>query len=133
MSEDIFNNKVVMITGASGNLGQAVVSTFLAAGATMVLVDKDLGTLQDAFPDLETSDEHLLADVDLTDTGSVEGLVYETVKQYGHINVLVNIAGGFRMGTPVHETPLETWDFLFNLNLRTVINTGREVKATASM
>jgi NAD(P)-dependent dehydrogenase (short-subunit alcohol dehydrogenase family) len=41
--------------------------------------------------------------------------------------VLVNIAGGFRMGTPVHETPQETWDFMMDLNARTVLNTARAV------
>ncbi|MCA9993461.1 MAG: SDR family oxidoreductase, partial [Anaerolineales bacterium] len=34
---------------------------------------------------------------------------------------------GFKMGTPVHETPLETWDAMLDLNARTVIYTGRAV------
>lgn len=125
MSQSEFEDRVVMVTGAAGSLGLAAANAFLAAGATMVLVDQTLERLQDRFADLEESGEHLLAEVDLTDAGSIEGLVYEIVKQYGRIDVVVNIAGGFRMGSPVHETPLETWDFLFNLNLRTAINTSR--------
>jgi NAD(P)-dependent dehydrogenase (short-subunit alcohol dehydrogenase family) len=127
MSQSYFEKKVVMVTGAAGNLGRAVADAFLASGATMVLLDRKLEYLQERYADLEASGQHLLAEVDLTDAGSIEGLVYETVKQCSRIDVLVNIAGGFRSGSPVHETPLETWDFLFNLNLKTAINTSRAV------
>jgi len=47
--------------------------------------------------------------------------VEEAVKRFGRIDVLVNTAGGFRGGTPVHETTLEAWDFMLDLNLRTVL------------
>jgi NAD(P)-dependent dehydrogenase (short-subunit alcohol dehydrogenase family) len=46
---------------------------------------------------------------------------------YGRIDVLVNVAGGFSMGPPVHETPLTTWEFMLNLNARTVFLTSREI------
>ena len=48
----------------------------------------------------------------------------EAVKR---IDVLCNIAGGFRMGAPVHETKDADWDFLFNLNARSVLYTSRAV------
>src|SRR4029077_15221213 len=41
--------------------------------------------------------------------------------------VLCNIAGGFRMGSPVHETTDKDWDFMFNVNARTVLNMSRAV------
>jgi NAD(P)-dependent dehydrogenase (short-subunit alcohol dehydrogenase family) len=41
--------------------------------------------------------------------------------------VLLNIAGGFTMGPPVHETSVETWDFMLNLNARTVFLMSRAV------
>ena len=45
----------------------------------------------------------------------------------GRIDVLCNIAGGFRMGEAVHETSDETWDFLFDLNARSLLHTVRAV------
>lgn len=51
----------------------------------------------------------------------------ETVDHFGRIDVLVNTVGGFRAGPSVHETPLETWDFLFNLNARSVFIASRAV------
>jgi NAD(P)-dependent dehydrogenase (short-subunit alcohol dehydrogenase family) len=49
------------------------------------------------------------------------------IDHYGRIDVLVNTAGGYRAGIPVHETSLETWDFMLNLNARTAFITCRAV------
>jgi NAD(P)-dependent dehydrogenase (short-subunit alcohol dehydrogenase family) len=122
-----FSDTVVMVTGAAGNLGTATVNAFVAAGADVVMVDRRLEALQAAFPALSESERHLFAAVDLRDAGAVEGLAYEVIQQFERIDVLANIAGGFRMGSPVHETPPETWDFMLDLNARTVLNMARAV------
>ncbi len=46
---------------------------------------------------------------------------------FGRIDVLCNIAGGFRMGHPVHETPEDTWELMLDLNAKSVIHTARAV------
>lgn len=122
-----FNDKVVMVTGAAGNLGNATARAFMAAGARLILVDLRQEALEESFPELQEGGEHVFAGVDLTDEGSVAGMVYEVVQQVERIDVLANIAGGFRSGTPVHETPLETWEFMMNLNARSVLITARAV------
>jgi NAD(P)-dependent dehydrogenase (short-subunit alcohol dehydrogenase family) len=43
------------------------------------------------------------------------------------IDVLCNIAGGFRMGQAVHETTDETWDLMLGLNAKSVVNCARAV------
>jgi NAD(P)-dependent dehydrogenase (short-subunit alcohol dehydrogenase family) len=43
------------------------------------------------------------------------------------IDILCNIAGGFRMGHPVHETPDETWDLMLGLNAKSVVHCARAV------
>ncbi|MCI0394901.1 MAG: SDR family NAD(P)-dependent oxidoreductase [Chloroflexi bacterium] len=127
-----FSNQVVVITGAVGNLGSAVTSAFHVAGARLVLVDR--GTpdrLERAFPELAGSPDHLLAhSTDLTDVAAVEAMAAAAFDRFGRIDVLVNTAGGYRAGTPLHETPLETLDFLFNLNARSVITACRAVIPT---
>jgi NAD(P)-dependent dehydrogenase (short-subunit alcohol dehydrogenase family) len=57
----------------------------------------------------------------------MDRLVQEVVSRFDRIDVLVNTVGGYRGGTPVHETPLETWDFLFNLNARSAFIASRAV------
>ena len=122
-----FKDKVVMVTGAAGNLGNATARAFLAKGAYVVLVDLDLERLEETFADVAQDETVVFAGVDLTDDGAVEGMVYEAVQQLGAVDVLANIAGGFRSGAPVHETSLDTWDFMLDLNARTVLITARAV------
>jgi NAD(P)-dependent dehydrogenase (short-subunit alcohol dehydrogenase family) len=122
-----FAKQIVMVTGAAGNLGSAVARAFEEAGARTVLVDRRLELLEETFTDLAEANDHIFVEVDLTDPGAVEGMAYEAVQQLGRIDVLVNVAGGFRQGTAVHETPPETWNFMMNLNAKTVLNTGRAV------
>jgi NAD(P)-dependent dehydrogenase (short-subunit alcohol dehydrogenase family) len=123
-----FSHRVVVITGAAGNLGMAVARAFQAAGARLALVDRGADRLQKLFPELADSPQHFLAtSVDLNDTLAVERMAGETVDRLGRIDVLVNTAGGYKAGTPLHETPLADWDFLMNLNARSVFVACRAV------
>jgi len=53
--------------------------------------------------------------------------VRKAIQDFKRIDVLCNIAGGFRMGRPVHETTDADWNFLMDLNARTVLHTARAV------
>ena len=95
-----------MITGAAGNLGRAVAKAFSGLGANIVPID------------LPTN---------LLDQAQVDAAVQKAIQQFKRIDVLCNIAGGFRMGAPVHETSDKDWNFLLDLNARTVLHTARAV------
>jgi NAD(P)-dependent dehydrogenase (short-subunit alcohol dehydrogenase family) len=110
----------VMLTGAAGNLGRTVASAFAEAGANLVLLDVKRGALQD-------SDKQLFIATDLLDAASVQAAVDKALQRFKRVDVLCNIAGGFRMGSPVHETSDKDWNFLFDLNARTVLNMSRAV------
>jgi len=120
-----FNDKTVMVTGASGNLGRAVAERFGAAGARLVLVDRERSHLERAFG--SENDQRLFAPANLLDSGQLEAAVASARERFGRIDVLCNLAGGFRMGHPVHETPDQDWNFLFDLNARSVLNAIRAV------
>jgi NAD(P)-dependent dehydrogenase (short-subunit alcohol dehydrogenase family) len=117
----VFSGRVVVVTGAAGNLGQAVARAFAEAGANLVLLDRAPDRLPALFPELVGSGDHYLAtSVDSTDDGAVRTTVAEALSRLGQIDVLVNTVGGYRAGKPLHETPLSTWDFMLDLNARTV-------------
>jgi NAD(P)-dependent dehydrogenase (short-subunit alcohol dehydrogenase family) len=123
-----FTNQVVMISGAVGNLGQVVARSFQACGAKLALVDRGEDRLKETFPDLVNSADYLLVNcADLMDEGAVEESVAESLQHFSRIDVLVNTVGGFRAGSPLHETPIETWDFLHNLNARSVFIACKKV------
>ncbi len=115
-------DRVVIVTGAAGNLGSSVARTFRAAGAKLVLVDRAPDRLPQLFPDMVDSPQAYLAtSVNLTDATAVGVMVSAALNRFGRIDVLINAAGGWRGGTPVHETPLDMWDLLMNLNVRTMV------------
>lgn len=123
-----FSRKVVIITGAAGNLGSTTARAFQEAGARMVLVGRRVDFFEDQYPDLVGSpDCYVPSATDLTDPDQVERMAQEAVDQFGRIDVLVNTVGGYRAGDPVHETSVKTWDFMFNLNARTAFLASRAV------
>ena len=123
-----FTDKIVMVTGAAGNLGQAVSLAFYAAGGSLVLLGRRREQLVDLFAThIPEGDRGLYVTADLTDVDSVAEMVTFVMARYGRIDILVNIAGGFTMGTAVHTTPVQTWDFMLNLNARTTFLMSRAV------
>jgi NAD(P)-dependent dehydrogenase (short-subunit alcohol dehydrogenase family) len=121
-------DKVVIVTGATGNLGQAVAKAFLAAKSKLVLVDRRTDRLSRLFPGLVSSLDHYLATgVDATDAEAVEAMVETVVQRLGRIDVLANTVGGYLAGERVHETSIEAWDASLNLNARTAFILSRAV------
>ena len=113
-----FEHRTVMVTGAAGNLGQAVAAAFAGQGARLVLLGRQIDSLRAVFGD-EGADRLFLA-TDLLDGQQVAAAVAAAVARFGRIDVLCNLAGGFRMGDAVHETADSTWDFLLDINARLV-------------
>jgi NAD(P)-dependent dehydrogenase (short-subunit alcohol dehydrogenase family) len=112
-------DKVAMITGASGNLGAAVTRAFHEAGAKLSIIERRKDTLQKMYPDLVDSPECLMSGcADLTDRSQVDPVVAATIERFGRIDVFINTVGGYEAGRPLHETPLETFDFMLSLNAR---------------
>ena len=120
-----FDGTTVLITGAAGNLGAAVARAFAARGARLALLDLNEAALQRTFGD--AGDDRLYVAADLLQPAEADAAVARAVERFGRIDVLCNLAGGFRMGEAVHETSARTWDFLLDLNARTVLHMAHAV------
>jgi NAD(P)-dependent dehydrogenase (short-subunit alcohol dehydrogenase family) len=120
------NGQVAIITGAAGNLGQATARAFGAAGARLALVDRNPNAIEMLIEGLEGAEAAAFG-ADLMSPDSVADMVAGVKARFGRIDILINVAGGFTMGPPVHETPDRDWDFMMDLNARTVFNTCRAV------
>ena len=118
-------DKVVVITGATGGLGPAVVERFHAEGAKVAAVDRSEGKIDELFGALGTV--FAVNNIDVTDETSTRHMAQAVINHYGRLDALINIAGGYRAGTPVHETELSTWEFLLNLNAKSVFLASQAV------
>ncbi len=110
------DDKHIIITGAFGALGSAVVQAALQAGARVAAIDRAEAPPAEA----DLGGAHCFGGVDLSDATSAKKAIDEAVKALGGLDALVNIAGTFRWET-LAEGKLETWDFLYRVNLRTAV------------
>jgi NAD(P)-dependent dehydrogenase (short-subunit alcohol dehydrogenase family) len=120
-----FTHQTVVVTGAAGNLGRAVVGAFADRGANVVLVDRRVERLVERFGAATDRTLHVAADLGLA--ADAEAIAQRARERFGRIDVLCNLAGTFRMGASVHETSDATWDLLFDANVRSVRNMVRAV------
>ncbi|HXX83651.1 MAG TPA: SDR family NAD(P)-dependent oxidoreductase [Casimicrobiaceae bacterium] len=114
-----------MVTGATGNLGRAVARAFGELGANLVLFGHRREALVSAFGG--EGAQRMFAPADLLDQRKVDAIMRVAIERFGRIDVLCNIAGGFRMGTPVHATSDDDWNFMLDVNVRTLLNCVRAV------
>jgi len=120
-----FDGQVIMITGASGGLGSAVVQRFYAAGANLALIERQPSPL----PDDADPTKWFSIPADGTDKASVKAAVDKIVAHYGQIDGLVHTVGGYAAGKAVHEVDLDIWDKMMRLNARSVYVTAGTVAA----
>jgi len=117
-----FSKQVVVVTGAAGAVGHTTAAAFVAAGARVAAVDHAADRLAALW---DGNDRVLQLSTDLTSPESVQAMADSIAAELGPVDVLVNVAGGFRMGPLLHETDIEDWDFMFDLNARSVFLTCR--------
>ena len=115
---------VVLITGATGQLGAAVAAHFAQDGARLLLLDRDAKALQAHAGALGGA---ALIEADLLNREQVAARVDAALARAGRVDVLCHLAGGFHMGEPVHATPASAWDFMMNLNAASLINVAATV------
>lgn len=104
---NIFQNKVVWITGASSGIGEALANDFAKAGARLVLSARRTTELERVKKGLNISDERVfILPLDLSNTTGVDQLTQQVVARFGRIDILVN-NGGISQRSFTKDTPLE--------------------------
>lgn len=113
-------NKVVLITGANGGLGNSVTETFLKAGAIVAGSSRKIA--QDEF---KSQNFHAFP-ADISNLASAKALTDAVAQKLGLIDVLIHLIGGFAAGA-VADTDDTTWSKMLDLNLNAAFHTLRAV------
>lgn len=112
------NGKIVVITGASGALGQVVVEQAIVAGARIAAIDHGSSAPAPSPQRLQ------VGGVDLADATQADQAIAAVVKEFGGIDVLINIAGAFAFQS-VADGDNKSWETMHRLNLLTALNASR--------
>jgi NAD(P)-dependent dehydrogenase (short-subunit alcohol dehydrogenase family) len=119
-----FERRSVVVTGATGNLGHAVVRAYLEAGAHVAIVARDAAkakALRNELGALAGTDGDarlLIADANLADRASMDAFVEHVLRAWGRLDVLASLAGGFGTG-PADD--LARINALWQQNVATVV------------
>lgn len=119
------SSKVVVITGATSGIGEAIIRTFAKTKASLVLVGRDLERGKAALEtaqQLGATAQLMLGDV--SKSSFAEDVVYATVERYGRMDTLINSAGIIRRGNAL-ETSDDDWRQTFEANVDGVFYMSR--------
>lgn len=110
------SQRIVAITGGYGALGRAVAEAAQARGLSVAVIGRTP-------PRAPNTDVFEINGVDLTDPAQAKTAIDAVAAHFGHLDALLNIAGGF-VWSPV-EGDGDEWDRMHALNLKTTLNASR--------
>ena len=111
-------DKVVMITGSTGGVGEALVKAFAAEGCKLAISSTRQEKLDKMLPGIDIKPENLLTFVvDVTQEEAIKGMVEKTVATWGRLDVLVNNAGYEGKSLPLDMQTVENVMNVYNVNV----------------
>jgi gluconate 5-dehydrogenase len=123
---DIFrlDGRVALVSGGGGAIGSALAVGLAGAGASVAVGEIDAERAEAAAVRIRALGVDCLAiAADVTDPAGAERAAAETVDRFGRLDIIVNAVGG-GAGKVIHDAqdyPLEDWDWIFELNLRSTL------------
>ena len=132
LSELSLKGKVAIVTGGGQGIGRAISLALAQAGAAVTIADIDPAAAGEVAAQINASEQRSIAvPVDATDNDQITKMVGKTVETFGHIDVLVNNAGGasgptFGIGR-VTKISERDWDDTIKINLKSVFLCTRAV------
>ena len=113
-----FENKIVLITGSARGIGKAIALEFVAAGATVLILDISSAAVQETRDEINQAGGKAFGYVaNVTDSDGIETLFAQIIAEHGKIDVLINNAGITRDNLLLRMKE-EEWDQVLSINLK---------------
>lgn len=113
----MLENRIALITGGAGALGQAIATAYLREGATVALADVRLDAARLVLKQLGAADAGLAIELDIRDAAQSRRAIAHVVERFGRLDILVNCAA-ICLVDPFLEVTPERWDEVFAVNTR---------------
>jgi NAD(P)-dependent dehydrogenase (short-subunit alcohol dehydrogenase family) len=111
------DGRLVLVTGAAGDIGMAIVRHSLQAGAKVALLDSDAAALQAVTPDSIRGPGVMRIECDVSDPAQVQSAVQSVVAQWQAVHALVNNAAAITPSAPIGEADMAHWQRTLDVNL----------------
>ncbi|WP_431027667.1 SDR family NAD(P)-dependent oxidoreductase [Lysinibacillus sp. LZ02] len=116
------DKQVVIVTGAGGGMGKAIIEQLLAQGHTVIGLDLSITALADI-----KDDSLHIYEVNVLDEARVKQIIQDVYTQYNRIDSLVNALGIAQSAIPIEDVSIEQWDQLMNVNVKSIFMTVKAV------
>ena len=117
------NKKTIIVTGATGVLGQLVAKTFAAGGHNLVLLDRDSIKLASLIRDLNLPSERLHAQsIDLLNGQAVQDSAEAVHSKFGSVHALIHLVGGWTGGKTIPESDAADLESMLNQHVWTTFH-----------
>ena len=113
------NNKVIIVTGAGGGMGQAIVAQLIEQGAVVIGIDLSIDSMR-------TYDRFIAKEASALDENKISEIFLEIHTEFGKIDGIVNAIGIAQSATPIEDVTLEQWNRLININATSLFITCKE-------
>lgn len=117
MNQLDLKNRRAVVTGGARGIGSAIAKRLLQSGATVSLWDLDAEAMAEAALELSTTGPVHVAQVDVTDAGSVDSAAAKSAEAMGGIDILVNNAGIAGSTAKLWELPVAEWRKVVEIDL----------------